>query len=120
MPKANRICRNCGKPYYVCLSCLKSKSLYNICCCFACFRDYLAAGNQDLTPLKIDKGVISMQGILHNGNTVNILGFDLNNNKFDCDDKITHTGYEFKNFILDLRELKAIASNGKIEDADTD
>lgn len=102
------------------MSCLKAGSFNNVCCSFECFRDLIYKGEQDLTPIKIDKGVISMQGILYSGKTVNILGYDLDNNKFDCDDRLTHTGYEFKNFILDLRELKAIAFDRNIKkDANT-
>ena len=109
MPKANRICRNCGKHYYVCTSCLKAGTFNNVCCSFECFRDLFYKGVKDIAPIKIDKGVISMQGTLYNGQVLNILGYDIKNNKFDCDDQKTHTGYEFRNFILDLQELKAIA-----------
>ena len=120
MPKANRICRYCGRPYYVCSTCLKAGSYKNVCCSFECFRDLINRGEQDLTPIKINKGVIAMQGVFYNGAIVNILGYDLENNKFDCDDRQTHTGYEFKNFILDLRELRAIAFNrNENKDANT-
>ena len=108
MPRANRVCRNCGKAYYVCTTCEKSNSYKNVCCSFDCFRELVTRGGE-AQPIKINKGTVTMQGELYNGQVLNILGYDLENNKFDCDDNITHTGYEFKNFILDLRELKAIA-----------
>lgn len=121
MPKANRVCQNCGRAYYVCMSCVKANSYKNLCCSFECFRHLIESRKSKnvITPITINKGRINMQGVLYNNDIIEILGYDLENNKFDCADQQTRTGYEFKNFILDLYELRAIAFDRDKEDADT-
>ena len=38
MPKANRICRYCGKEYYVCYSCVNINSYKRAFCSPQCYR----------------------------------------------------------------------------------
>ena len=38
MPKANRICKHCGKEYYVCYSCVNINSYKRLFCSADCYK----------------------------------------------------------------------------------
>ena len=46
MPKANRICKHCGKEYYVCYSCVNINSYKRLFCSAQCFKDSLKKTQQ--------------------------------------------------------------------------
>lgn len=109
MPKYNHKCCYCGKEYYACASCIGIYSYKNVCCSVECFRKAFTEQKTVAQPTIIDKGETEMQGILLNGTPIDIIGFDLENGKFDCADALTRTNFDFKNFIISYEELKAIS-----------
>lgn len=113
MPKYNHKCQYCGKEYYACASCIGIYSYKNICCSVECFRKMFVEKTQTTEPLIIDKGETNMLGTLKDNVLVKIIGYDLENGKFDCDDNKTRSNLDFKNFILTYEELKEISLQDK-------
>ena len=113
MAKTNRNCNYCGKAYYVCKSCVGKDSYKNVCCSVECFNqlfhNYMDEGLPN--PIIIDKGETDMTGRLWSGEEHRILGFDIDNGKFDCEDGLTRSCLDFKDFILSYEEIKALRDN---------
>lgn len=59
-------------------------------------------------PQVIDDGVTYMSAKLKNGKNVNISGYDLQLNRFDCDDGVTRTVDDFSEFTLSEEEMRSV------------
>ena len=59
-------------------------------------------------PQVIDDGITSMSAKLKNGKNVNISGYDLQLNRFDCDDGVTRTVDDFSEFTLSEEEMRSV------------
>lgn len=59
-------------------------------------------------PQVINEGSTSMSARLKDGKNVNISGYDLQLNRFDCDDGITRTVNDFSEFTLSEEEMRSV------------
>ena len=59
-------------------------------------------------PQVINEGYTSMSAKLKDGKNVNISGYDLQLNRFDCDDGITRTVNDFSEFTLSEEEMRSM------------
>ena len=59
-------------------------------------------------PQVINEGSTSMSAKLKDGKNVNISGYDLQLNRFDCDDGITRTVNDFSEFTLSEEEMQSV------------
>lgn len=59
-------------------------------------------------PQVISEGTTSMSAKLKNGENVNISGYDLQLNRFDCDDGTTRVVDDFSEFTMSEEEMRSI------------
>lgn len=64
--------------------------------------------NDIIMPQVIDDGVTQMSAKLKNGKNVNISGYDLQLNRFDCDDGVTRTVDDFSEVTLSGEEMRNV------------
>lgn len=112
MSATNRTCNYCGKPYYVCLACQRRGSWKTICCSRQCWHKLMAekgvAEASNTPDIVIKEGNTDMKGILNNNKSIEITGYDLEQNSFDCEDGETRTCEEFKRFTVQRDEMQYI------------
>lgn len=63
---------------------------------------------EECVPQVINEGTTSMTGKLRNGTAINILGYDFELNRIDCNDGKTHVLDDFIEFTMSADELLAI------------
>ena len=107
--KNNRTCAYCGKPYYVCLSCISKHSYHNSFCSNDCYKRSLMTDG-DFSPIVIDDTStdVLMRGRLHDFGYVDIIGYSLELGKFDCSDGITRELDDFDLVQISRNEMKEI------------
>lgn len=59
-------------------------------------------------PQVISEGTTSMSAKLKDGKNVNISGYDLQLNRFDCDDGVTRVVDDFSEFTMSEEEMRSI------------
>lgn len=113
MPKANRKCSYCDKEYYVCFSCVDIHSWKHIACSPECYRKIMA---QD-KPVKAkvlkqsDKEEIKVLLTVKtkSNERKNIIGYDFELGRFDCEDKTTLLFKDIKEFVVPCDEMKKLS-----------
>lgn len=108
MPKSNRKCLNCGKEYYACRSCVGSNSWKNAYCSIQCYLEAQKIG-KGLNPIIINEGgknMVLLRAGLKNKKTIDIVGYDLEQGKFDCSNGETKTFDDFAYFIVPVKEMQ--------------
>lgn len=112
MAYKNRVCKYCGRKYYVCLACHRSGSWRTLCCSRECYLKYIAASkdkeNNGTEPNYIDEGESKISGVLKTGEEEEILGYDLQANRFDCESGKTRAVQDFTEFRMDSSEMRNI------------
>lgn len=63
---------------------------------------------ENVMPQVISEGNTSMSAKLKNGKNVNISGYDLQLNRFDCDDGVTRVVDDFSEFTMSEEEMRSI------------
>lgn len=63
---------------------------------------------ESVMPQVISEGTTSMSAKLKNGENVNISGYDLQLNRFDCDDGTTRVVDDFSEFTMSEEEMRSI------------
>ena len=63
---------------------------------------------ENVMPQVISEGTTSMSAKLKNGENVNISGYDLQLNRFDCDDGTTRVVDDFSEFTMSEEEMRSI------------
>lgn len=63
---------------------------------------------ENVMPQVISEGTTSMSAKLKNGKNVNISGYDLQLNRFDCDDGVTRVVDDFSEFTMSEEEMRSI------------
>lgn len=108
MPYVNRKCNNCGKEYYVCYSCEKVNSWKNVCCSRQCYRQYIK-NTEKIEPQITKIGeVYNMFGYLKNGGKIKIIGYDLELNRYDGENKETYSLEDFTKIDISIEEFQKI------------
>lgn len=96
---ANRKCNYCGSSYYICRSCIKAGNAWkNVCCSKECFIQ-LSKIYSNVRPIVVkESGMkqVLLRGVLKNGMTVDVIGYDLDLGRFDCTDGKTYVYDDFK------------------------
>ena len=63
---------------------------------------------ENVMPQVISEGNTSMSAKLKNGKNVTISGYDLQLNRFDCDDGVTRVVDDFSEFTMSEEEMRSI------------
>lgn len=114
MPKANRRCRVCGREYYVCCSCVSIYSWKHIACSPECFRKLTSTTEDKIEPEILPQTEQEEKRVLFkvkakNKRIRNIIGYDMELGKFDCDDKTTLVFDDIDEFMIPSEEMKKIS-----------
>lgn len=112
MPKANRRCSVCGKEYYVCFSCVSKRSWKHLACSPECYRKLMKKNN--VQPQIIDQESKEEKKVLLKVKTKgkklrNIIGYDIESGRFDCDDNETTLAFsDIEEFLVPREEMENI------------
>lgn len=114
MPKANRKCRVCGREYYVCCSCISIHSWKHLACSPECYRKLMTQDEISAEPLVIqhteqEENRVLLRVKTKNKKTRNIIGYDIELGRFDCDDKTTLVFDDIDEFIIPTDEMRKIS-----------
>ena len=114
MPKANRRCRVCGREYYVCCACVSIHSWKHLACSPECYRKLMTDTIEKVEPTIIPQTEEEEQRVLlkvktKNKKIRNIIGYDIELGKFDCDDKTTLVYDDIDEFVIPAEEMRKIS-----------
>ncbi len=114
MPKANRRCRVCGREYYVCCACVSIHSWKHLACSPECYRKLMTNTTEKVEPTIIPQTEEEEQRVLlkvktKNKKIRNIIGYDIELGKFDCDDKTTLVYDDIDEFVIPAEEMRKIS-----------
>lgn len=116
----NRKCNYCGNEYYVCRACTRNSHWKNVCCSRECF---IALENlEGIRPIILENGENTMPKILlraelKDGKTYDIIGYDVDLGRFDCDGGRTLTYDDIKFFYVTPEVLQDIVGTVKVQTA---
>lgn len=114
----NRKCNYCGNEYYICRACIGIHSWKNVCCSRECFINMQSLDG--VNPIVIENGDNNMsktilRAELKDGKTYDIIGYDVDLGRFDCDGGRTLTYDDVKFFYITPEVLKDIVGTVKVQ-----
>lgn len=114
----NRKCNYCGNEYYICRACISINSWKNVCCSRECFINMQSLDG--VRPIILENGDKNMtktilRAELKDGKTYDIIGYDVDLGRFDCDGGRTLTYDEVKFFYITPEVLKDMVGTVKVQ-----